>query len=714
MVDISTWYKCYDSGWNGLIVPEAYAHPAKFSRSLIQRIYQHCTAEGWLAPGSTVLDCFAGTGLGGLDAGLAGYRFIGVELEARFCALAHGFDCDGQVAQVLRSTFTPAIPARHAWFITDGVDLWGPGGLLEGDGQGAAGFATASAAQAWMERHPEEFTTTWETHSGTMTMPDPPEIVDRGTPGTCAYLTFAWQIVTPAPCGQKEPHEPHHVTGNLELWQRRYGHLPQYVAPTLLQGDSRMLGTVLREQVSACVSSPPFQQSLQASAGIDLERRRHVAAMLGKPQAEVSPLDMAEPAQTSYGTSPGQLGALPPGSLDAAISSPPHMHGLGKEHTYADHAKRDHDSHRAIMREKGIADPYYGSDPAQLGNLPAGTVECAISSPPYEASVTTGHAPEKDIARAVAAGHTLASMGNPGGQLRYAFEYGADPAQLGNEHGTTFWEAARDIVKQVVALLKPNGIAVFVVKAYVRDGAIVDFPGQWRTLCESLGLVTLHEHHALLVEDHGTQHDLLQPDTPDRKPTSTLDDMLKPLVSTSTYAVTNQAKRRQTKRVSFFRRLHEKRRPDLAIEYEVVLCMQKREGTTAGSVEVCVSSPPWQDQEPSHAQSDTPSSRRLRAEPAATRGQAFLDATYGHTEGQLGSMPPGRLDLCLSSPPYAEVLCGATNMDAKDRQHTAARGRNPDTPGSGYPRHYGTTPGNLGHLPEGLTPAAGDAPCDPA
>ena len=45
-------------------------------------------------------------------------------------------------------------------------------------------------------------------------------------------------------------------------------------------------------------------------------------------------------------------------------------------------------------------------------------------------------------------------------------------------------------------------------KRFVRKGEIVDFPGQWRELCESVGFVTLHEHRAMLVEDRGTQIDL--------------------------------------------------------------------------------------------------------------------------------------------------------------------------------------------------------------
>ena len=72
---------------------------------------------------------------------------------------------------------------------------------------------------------------------------------------------------------------------------------------------------------------------------------------------------------------------------------------------------------------------------------------------------------------------------------------------------TTFW-SEQTILEQTFAVLKPGGEAIWVVKAYCRDGHIVDFPGDWRRLCENVGFQTLHEHHALLVEHHGTQRQL--------------------------------------------------------------------------------------------------------------------------------------------------------------------------------------------------------------
>lgn len=82
------WHGCYDNGWHDLIVPEAFAHPAKFSYGLITRIVEHMTLRGWLKPGDVIGDPFGGVGLGGLVAAYHGYRWVGVELEPKFVELA--------------------------------------------------------------------------------------------------------------------------------------------------------------------------------------------------------------------------------------------------------------------------------------------------------------------------------------------------------------------------------------------------------------------------------------------------------------------------------------------------------------------------------------------------------------------------------------------------------------------------------------------------
>lgn len=86
---MSQWAGCYEGGWKGDIVPGAFAHPAKISRALIRRIYDHAFAEGWLKAGDVAVDPFGGIAGTALEAGLRGVQWIGGELEPRFSELGN-------------------------------------------------------------------------------------------------------------------------------------------------------------------------------------------------------------------------------------------------------------------------------------------------------------------------------------------------------------------------------------------------------------------------------------------------------------------------------------------------------------------------------------------------------------------------------------------------------------------------------------------------
>lgn len=120
-------------------------------------------------------------------------------------------------------------------------------------------------------------------------------------------------------------------------------------------------------------------------------------------------------------------------------------------------------------------------------------VDCIISSPPYEEGL--GH--DTGYPRLDATEDKRRSI--EGCARRNG--YGQTPGNLGNSQGDTFWSAAKIICEQCYQILKPGGVAIWVVKAFVRKGKLVDFPGDWRRLCESIGFTTLHEHHAMLVKE---------------------------------------------------------------------------------------------------------------------------------------------------------------------------------------------------------------------
>jgi tRNA G10 N-methylase Trm11 len=342
------WQDCYQDGWKGIITEASFAHPAKVSYSLAERIYHHLADEGWIAPGSRVLDPFGGIGGFALHAMLRGCHFTGCELEEKFVLLARE---------------------------------------------------------------------------------------------------------------------------NLARWTWHYRHWSGLGSAVMVQGDSRRLREVLAGQCAAVVSSPPFLDADNRGNRDRVNKLQEAVVKDGK----------------------GHNGKLGP--------------SIGQD---------------------------YGSTPGQLGAMKEGAFTAVVSSPPWE---------NQEPSHAQGTGFQPA---HEGGRRFVDSAYGKTPGNIGNSTGATFWSASKDIVQQCSDLLAPGGHAVWVVKAFVRKGKIVDFPGQWRQLCEAVGFVTRHEHRALLVEEREQE------------------------------TLWGGRETRKKERKSFFRRLHEKRNPATAIDYETVYCMEKR------------------------------------------------------------------------------------------------------------------------------------------
>jgi DNA modification methylase len=82
------WQGCYDDTWHGLIVPDAFRHPAKFAYGLITRIVDYGLTKGYWAAGDVIIDPFGGVGLGGIVCAYRGLRWLGVDCEKHFVDLA--------------------------------------------------------------------------------------------------------------------------------------------------------------------------------------------------------------------------------------------------------------------------------------------------------------------------------------------------------------------------------------------------------------------------------------------------------------------------------------------------------------------------------------------------------------------------------------------------------------------------------------------------
>lgn len=340
---------------------------------------------------------------------------------------------------------------------------------------------------------------------------------------------------------------------NLAKWRQEYG----FTGATVLQGDSRCLRAVLAGAgVQGCIGSPPYEGSLQGDDVRDfspekLQEAQAAGTALKRARWGVNSGSTQTLSGKGYGTTPGQLGTMKAGP-QGIVSSPPYA-GAGAllgTHNGLDYSKSQPGTGtRRTPARNAIGEGGYGTTPGQLGAMPAGVV----GSPPFSESLSgkgacPSHRPDGSSfgqGRSI----DLATYGTTPGQLGAlpAGVVGSPPFQdanpkmngtqgkgtyagtdlsqgmnrlkddyagwetkenLGNTSGNTFWSAAAQILQELWHLLPPGAPAVWVLKAYVSKGKIVDFPRQWEALCHQCGFETAEWIEASLLSDCGVQETL--------------------------------------------------------------------------------------------------------------------------------------------------------------------------------------------------------------
>ena len=473
------WFGLYSESWQGEITPEAFAHPAKFNRALIRRIYDWMVENGYAKAGDRIVDPFGGVALGALDAMRLGMHWEGVELEPRFHIMGQGGDCGGFTADEWRRYYKRGYKIKRD-------DL-------------------CPRCRDTINRMP----VTIDMRHG-------------------AQISLFERTVSAVP---SEP--PHHYTGNIERWRSK--NLPG--TATLHLGDSRNLASIVGLSKSACVSSPPYAGNRFDGGEESLKKKQGYSPGYSK--------------EGGYGNnSPGQLGAMSPGSLDAAVSSPP-FSPPGNNPTGRGQGVRS--DYTEGKRKETTPETTYGHSAGQLGAMAMTDFAAAISSPPYADAVKIGEGPGASGREASRikqqTGESAGSSWNNDGR------YGLTEGQLGNmpdkgmddnEASETFWQAARTIVEETYAVLKPGGVAAWVTGDFVRNGQRVPFGEQWLSLCEAVGFEPLAWAIAWKTEYKGTQLDIF-----------------------------GGKVEKRIDRVSFFRQLANKRNPEAAILNEDVVFVRK-------------------------------------------------------------------------------------------------------------------------------------------
>lgn len=374
-----------------------------------------------------------------------------------------------------------------------------------------------------------------------MTVVDPFGGVALGAFDACR-LGLNWRGV------ELEPRFVWWGSDNIRLWNKKFSVMPGWSTDAiLLRGDSRFLAQVLSE-AQGCVSSPPYTGDALGHAGkpndIDIKKRLYSRMAGNSYTGAVSSPPYADGSQHTGGDDkhPERMdgGEYFGVGLNGVVSSPPYADSINSENGIDTTKIRGKDKHVGKNSQANQL-TRYGLESAQLGAMKATDkgFDAAVGSPPFQATtggvrITCKEGPLAD--KALFERHAAGNM-NVG--------YGDSDGNLGTEPGNDFWLSARTIIEQVYMVLEPGAHAVWVVKNYVKNKQIIPFCEQWQQMCEAVGFVTLHEHHAMLVRSNGKSIDL-----------------------------EGNVREHIVESKSFFRRIAEKKGSP-KIDFETVLCMEK-------------------------------------------------------------------------------------------------------------------------------------------
>ncbi|KKM72418.1 hypothetical protein LCGC14_1420760 [marine sediment metagenome] len=201
------WFQCY-AGSHDLWVPEAYAHPAKMSPALCQRILTHLKELGLLTAEDTILDFMCGIGTTVLLGALAGNPAVGVELEPKFVDLCVSYWCLG----IPKVTVTKVIlPPDDGGWRTEKVT--------------GKNYSRLYYVRPVMER-------------------------------------IRWKVSNQCRCGKLDWHPVHWVVGNIEYVSKKVG---RELPVTIIRGDARHLSDLLcggLDKGLIAITSPPYGDAL--------------------------------------------------------------------------------------------------------------------------------------------------------------------------------------------------------------------------------------------------------------------------------------------------------------------------------------------------------------------------------------------------------------------------------------------------------------------
>lgn len=219
--------------------------------------------------------------------------------------------------------------------------------------------------------------------------------------------------------------------------------------PVIVQGDSRHFDEIVG-RIAGAVCSPPYAAIAAGAGGLNTKPPKHAGQQSGRAADSAS-----QTADQRYGKTEGQIAWLSEGSVEAVVTSPPFAQTLAVNNTVCGENpgkgewRCGNDSAGRMKRD--YIEP---CSPGQIGQLRGGSLDGAITSPPYR--------DQNDHER------PMDSTRNKNGRHAINLPYGETAGQIGREKAESYWEAVSLVYAAVYRSLKPGGVSV-------PDGEGIDF-----------------------------------------------------------------------------------------------------------------------------------------------------------------------------------------------------------------------------------------------
>ena len=438
------WEHCYDVGWKGFITPDSFTHPAKYARGLIERIFDHCLARGYLKRGDCVGDCFGGIGTGGIIASYRGLEWQGVELEPKFVALAE-------------SSFA----LHHSKL--DAMGLPWPR-IIQGDSRA---FHVLIGETDGMVSSPPYAQTAVEKNS-------------KGVDLEKNFRTYKASGGGSDFNGYKATQEKH---------SQGYGSREGQIA-ALKEGS-----------VQGVISSPPYAVISTGAGGLNTKPAKHAGQQSGR-SAEAASQDTDQ----KYGQQAGQIAALKEGSVEAVVSSPPYADTPTTAGNVGNATNKNWGTGKRIgsaAEEYGSAPGQIGA--LKSGEVSAVVTSPPWESN-SEGVKKASKFKNPEAFTGNGKGHYASPAAKLAAMKREDERdtYGESEGQIGKESGETYWAAMNLVYRSCFKAIKPGGVICLVLKDYVKAGKRVPLCDDTVRLIEHIGFTMIERVHAMLVKE--TEH----------------------------------------------------------------------------------------------------------------------------------------------------------------------------------------------------------------